>query len=347
MLEKEFYINSSKENYNIFCDLYLPDNKNIKKVIIACHGFGGDKRSSAIIALAKSLTNFDIGVVAFDFPGHGISKADGYYYTVENCISDIDDVEQYIKNSFKNIEVGFFATSFGAYVTLLKINKSNNIYDSVVLRCPAIDMRKVFENNILKMPINEFLENGKCTLGFERKIIITKEYYDSLVKNDIFKIYNKNNKILIIHGTEDITAPINDSIKFQNMFEKGELIDCMKVYRRSKKELDFSDDTLVYSSDNIMQSDQNALDTVIKLRNSESQITQDDIFSLFEVLTDSKNQSYFKSQNVIEEIVFDLAEILGKQDILKKHIAQRKRKFENPDTGENGGVQGDNSDERF
>ena len=134
---------------------------------------------------------------------------------------------------------------------------------------------------------------------------------------------------------------------FQNMFEKGELIDCMKVYRRSKKELDFSDDTLVYSSDNIMQSDQNALDTVIKLRNSESQITQDDIFSLFEVLTDSKNQSYFKSQNVIEEIVFDLAEILGKQDILKKHIAQRKRKFENPDTGENGGVQGDNSDERF
>ena len=134
---------------------------------------------------------------------------------------------------------------------------------------------------------------------------------------------------------------------FQNMFEKGELIDCMKVYRRSKKELDFSDDTLVYSSDNIMQSDQNALDTVIKLRNSESQITQDDIFSLFEVLTDSKNQSYFKSQNVIEEIVFDLAEILGKQDILKKHIAQRKRKFENPDTGEYGGVQGDNSDERF
>ena len=134
---------------------------------------------------------------------------------------------------------------------------------------------------------------------------------------------------------------------FQNMFEKGELIDCMKVYRRSKKELDFSDDTLVYSSDNIMQSDQNALDTVINLRNSESQITQDDIFSLFEVLTDSKNQSYYKSQNVIEEIVFDLAEILGKQDILKKHIAQRKRKFENPDTGENGGVQGDNSDERF
>ena len=213
MLKKEFNINSSKKSYKIFCDLYLPDNRNIKKIIIACHGFGGDKKSSAIIALARSLTNFGIGVITFDFPGHGMSKTDGYYYTVENCINDIDDVEQYIKNNFENIEIGIFATSFGAYVTLLKINKSNDIYNSIVLRCPAINMKKVFEDSLLKMSINEFLEKGECILGFERKIIITKEYYEELVINDIFKIYNNNNKILIIHGTEDTTAPIEDSIK--------------------------------------------------------------------------------------------------------------------------------------
>lgn len=221
MLKKEFNINSSKKSYKIFCDLYLPDNRNIKKIIIACHGFGGDKKSSAIIALARSLTNFGIGVITFDFPGHGMSKTDGYYYTVENCINDIDDVEQYIKNNFENIEIGIFATSFGAYVTLLKINKSNDIYNSIVLRCPAINMKKVFEDSLLKMSINEFLEKGECILGFERKIIITKEYYEELVINDIFKIYNNNNKILIIHGTEDTTSPIEDSIKFQRMFKNN------------------------------------------------------------------------------------------------------------------------------
>ena len=100
MIKEEINIVSSKKLYKIFCDLYLPDDRNVRKIIIACHGFGGDKKSSAIIALARSLTNFGIGVITFDFPGHGMSKTDGYYYTVENCINDIDDVEQYIKNNF-------------------------------------------------------------------------------------------------------------------------------------------------------------------------------------------------------------------------------------------------------
>ncbi len=122
---------------------------------------------------------------------------------------------------------------------------------------------------------------------------------------------------------------------FQDMFQRGELIDCMEVYRRSVKESDFSENTLVYSSENPEQSNITALDAVMQLRNSKSQITQDDIFSLFEILTDEKNQSYFKSQNVIEEIIFDLAEILGKQDILQKHLNRRNRRNA-PDTDENG-----------
>ena len=126
---------------------------------------------------------------------------------------------------------------------------------------------------------------------------------------------------------------------FQDMFQRGELIDCMEVYKRSIKEADFSENTLVYSSENPNQADISALDVVIKLRNSESQITQDDIFSLFEVLTADKNQLYFKSQKVIEEIIFDLAEILGKQDILQKHLDRRNRRAA-PDTDENGGGDG-------
>lgn len=110
---------------------------------------------------------------------------------------------------------------------------------------------------------------------------------------------------------------------FQDMFQRGELVDKMEVYRRSKLEEDFSENTLMYSSENSEQADTTALEMVIKLRNSDSQITQDDIFTLFELLTNEKNKAYFKSQNVIEEIIFDLAEILGKQDILARHLRKR------------------------
>ena len=221
MIKEEINIVSSKKLYKIFCDLYLPDDRNVRKIIIACHGFGGDKKSSAIINLAKSLTNYSIGVITFDFPGHGISNTNGYNYKVENCINDINDVENYIEEKFNNIEVGFFATSYGAYVVLLKINEGTKTYNSIVLRCPALNMRKIFEENILKIPLNEFLEKEKCILGFERNIIITKEYYEELTKNDLFKVYNKKDNILIIHGTLDDMAPIEDSIKFQKKFSKN------------------------------------------------------------------------------------------------------------------------------
>ncbi len=218
MLKKQFEIKSSNQNYNIFCDLYLPEKDNVEKIIIACHGFGGDKNSSAIFSLAKSLTNFKIAVLAFDFPAHGISNTDGHNFTIKNCVNDINDIEYYIEKEFNNIEIGFFATSFGAYTLLLKLNSSEKIYNSIVLRCPALDMKSVFENSLLKVSLKEFLKNGECKLGFERKIVITKEYYNELIKNNIFKIYDTENKICIIHGTEDDIAPIKDSIKFQKKF---------------------------------------------------------------------------------------------------------------------------------
>ena len=114
----------------------------------------------------------------------------------------------------------------------------------------------------------------------------------------------------------------------------------MEVYKRSAKESDFSENTLVYSSEDPEQANISALDVIMQLRNSDSQITQDDIFSLFEVLTDDKNQAYFKGQKVIEEIIFDLAEILGKQDILQRHIEKRNRGQRAPDPDENGGGDG-------
>lgn len=219
MKKESFYIDSSNNSYEIFCDLYLPENESIEKIIIACHGFGGDKNSSAILMLAKTLTKYNIGVLAFDFPGHGISNASGYEYTLENCIGDINDVEEYIKKELDIKNIGFFATSFGAYAVLLKINRDKKIYSSIILRCPALNMKSIFENSILRADLKDFIKKGECELGFERKIIVTKRFYEELIKNDIFKLYNTKNEIVIIHGTKDDVAPIEDSIKFRNKFK--------------------------------------------------------------------------------------------------------------------------------
>ena len=68
----------SKNNYKIPIKEFKPEK--IDKIIIACHGFGGDKESSAIELLAQKLIEENIMVIAFDFPAHGESTAEGEFH---------------------------------------------------------------------------------------------------------------------------------------------------------------------------------------------------------------------------------------------------------------------------
>ena len=225
----------SKNNYKIPIKEFKPDK--IEKVIIACHGFGGDKESSAIELLAEKLIKENIMVIAFDFPAHGESNARGEDYLVCNCINDLITIEEYIKKEYPQKPIGIFATSFGAYVTLLKINQYSNNYFSIVLRAPAICMDEIFENSIIRENIEDFEKRGYTILGYEKEIKVSFDFYKELKKNKIFEIYNKNEELLIIQGTEDDMAPIDDSIRFiKEKNSKGKIEKIIGADHRMKKE---------------------------------------------------------------------------------------------------------------
>ena len=55
--------------------------------------------------------------------------------------------------------------------------------------------------------------------------------------NKLFEIYNKNEELLIIQGTEDDMAPIDDSIRFiQEKNTKGKIEKIIGADHRMKKE---------------------------------------------------------------------------------------------------------------
>lgn len=100
---------------------------------------------------------------------------------------------------------------------------------------------------------------------------------------------------------------------FQDMFEDGELIDCMEVYRRARNMEDYSENTLIYSSDRFMCGLRTALDWVEEYRKSEPQLQDSDILDLYDVIGCEKNREYFINQNVIKSISINLGEILKKK----------------------------------
>ena len=114
------------KKYKIDCKLWLP--KKVSRIIIAVHGFAGDKESGAIASLAEEMVKKDTLVVALDLPGHGTSKVDGDALTLENCLNDITSVEEHYHEQYKDAKLSYFATSFGAYLVLLKlIRKPQNM----------------------------------------------------------------------------------------------------------------------------------------------------------------------------------------------------------------------------
>ena len=229
------YISINNGKYDIFCKIYT-SNSRIQKYIIACHGFGGDKESSAIYELAKESTKHGIDVISFDFPEHGESKLyGGDYFRVDNCISDLKSVYDYVKYELHANEINIFATSFGAYITIHAIMQNKINPSKIVLRAPAIKMHEIFKKSLIKESMNVFKNNKKTILGFEKKLVVNYEYYLDLEKNQI--ITNNNlPEMLIIQGSDDDIAPIKDTKEFIKINkDKFKLIEIEGADHRFKK----------------------------------------------------------------------------------------------------------------
>lgn len=236
MKEVKFKLKSTN-GYNISAKSYLPQ-ESPKEIIIAVHGFAGDKESSAISLLAKEMTKEGFGVVCFDFPGHGESEVEADKLTIDNCINDIETIEEYIKEKYgKQMKIDLFATSFGAYITLLKIFKYNTKYNKIVLRAPAIKMDKIFKETLLRETFEEFQKRGITKLGFDRTMNVPFDFYKELKQNQILELYNNSQKILIIQGTEDDVAPIKDTQELIDLDKTNfELFEIQGADHRMKKD---------------------------------------------------------------------------------------------------------------
>ena len=110
--------------------------------MIICHGFGSSKASPMVEALMQTLPQHGITAVAFDFPAHGDSPVDGAYLRVPYCIDDLETVEAWVRTILSKASIGYFGSSFGAYITLLRLGRDPVQGAKAFLRSAAVTMPK-------------------------------------------------------------------------------------------------------------------------------------------------------------------------------------------------------------
>jgi len=188
-------------DHSIPCKEYLPGGE-VKLVVLGVHGFGGDKESSVLRALAGQLEPLGGALVCFDFPCHGESRAPDEMLGVEICRSDLLAMADEVRRRFPDAQKGIFATSFGGYITMLSLDLLNDF--SIVLRSPAVTMAESF---LTIIPDREsFFEKGSALCGFERKMLLTTAFHDDLKAHTVPL---PDRPVLIIHGTKDDIVPFS------------------------------------------------------------------------------------------------------------------------------------------
>ena len=214
-MEKYFDIN--KNNHNIRCKLYYDNRHPVEKVVLFGHGFAGHKDNGAAQKFAdRVLSKYKgIAVLIFNLPCHGddVKKR----MVLQDCMSYIEIVVDYIRSELHAEAIYSYATSFGGYLVLKYISEHENPFVKIALRCPAVNMADVLTGTIMKNDELETVLRGKnVQVGFDRKIEVNRQFLTDLQESDIQKIdyLNYAEDILILHGTKDEVVPFEAGQRF-------------------------------------------------------------------------------------------------------------------------------------
>ena len=225
-MQKYFDINDS--GYSVRSLVYCNDIRNIKKMIIFYHGFGGHKDNRAAARFAEFILSKykNTGVLCFDWPAHGDDARSRLM--ISDCLLYMDFIFKYVRERWKVEEFYAYGTSFGGYMILRYLAEKGNPFQKIALRCPAVKSYEVIFRNHLSEEEKEKLAKGKDALaGFDRKVKINNAYLEELRAVDLMELdfMDYADDILIIHGSEDEIVPI-ESVQ---EFAENNVIECIPI----------------------------------------------------------------------------------------------------------------------
>ena len=219
----ERYFSLSQETLRIPCRIYEPDFGAPKRCILGVHGFGGSKDAEILTSLSEEMSIFGFASVCFDFPAHGDSTLDSDALTLDNCVDTLLYTAQWAHNRYPDLDFCIFASGFGAYVTLIALEKIEEVVGKVklVLQTPNLRMSDTLLG-MVRMDEEQFRDVQRVTLNAQRKFDVTYDFYRQLRQLPALTTYDC--PMLLLHGEKDEYLPVEDMLNFRRINEDCKLV---------------------------------------------------------------------------------------------------------------------------
>lgn len=197
------------------------------EIIIMIHGFGSQKDCATAQMLFRRMPPAGFGVVTYDQPAHGPDEASAEPLLIRNCLDSLRTVEDYVAEQFPDARIVYFASSFGAYITILYLSDHPHHGHKAFLRSAAVNMPLL----ILGPPGSEpdpayqkELEEKGYIVSQEgpAEVRIPAGFLEELAENDLTEKYRNrtyhDTRFEMVHGEKDSTIELTFARTFAERF---------------------------------------------------------------------------------------------------------------------------------
>ncbi len=189
-----------------------------------CHGFSTSKDSRTYVRLEEILNDKEISTFRFDFYAHGESEGKFEEITTSEAVDDVQNAIEFLKKSGYE-KIGLMGSSFGGLASILIASRSDDLF-LLALKSPVSDYISMAHTRRSEEEINDWKNKGYIELNsnIEERRRLNYSFYEDADQMDAYEAARKIKiPALIVHGDEDETVPVEQSIKTARLIENCRL----------------------------------------------------------------------------------------------------------------------------
>lgn len=215
MSEMKAFVFQNKRGQNLVGVMHQGQGNEPRPCLITCHGFAGTKigGSRRFVEFARYAAKFNLSVFRFDFAGSGDSDGSLVDLTLDRELEDLQAAINLV-NSIESVDsskIGLVGHCLGG-VSVIRERARNIHIHRTVAWAPFTDLsgavRRLIGEDAFSVLQDgdeaEFIYHGEL-MRCGPEILTQSSELDMLQE-----IAQANHPLLIIHGTEDATVPLQE-----------------------------------------------------------------------------------------------------------------------------------------